>query len=291
MADIAAATWTETDSGNTTAPPDGWPEGQAPSTVNDCARMMMGATKRFWSRANATLTTAGTTTAYTLTYDVAGAAYYEGELFVFVLNATTGAAPTLDINGLGARNLRKFVSGAWANVAAGDFKADEVMVVRTAAATFDVISRPPSPSQFVSTIVTALSTGTGTIPLDDTIPQKTEGNEVMTLAITPQSTTSTLTIDIVVVCSASISAANMIVALFQDSTDDALAAVSSEMSTITSPVAISFRHVMASGTTSATTFKVRVGSASAATTTFNGANATRIFGGRCASSITIEERA
>lgn len=33
--------WSTTAASNASAPPDGWPEGQAPSTVNDCAREMM----------------------------------------------------------------------------------------------------------------------------------------------------------------------------------------------------------------------------------------------------------
>ncbi|MBX6322979.1 MAG: hypothetical protein IRY94_14210, partial [Rhodospirillaceae bacterium] len=52
MPDISQPTWSETDSANTATPPDGWPENQVPSTVNDCARMMMGAIKRFWNRIN-----------------------------------------------------------------------------------------------------------------------------------------------------------------------------------------------------------------------------------------------
>ena len=33
--------WSTTAASNNSAPPNGWPEGQAPSTVNDCARQMM----------------------------------------------------------------------------------------------------------------------------------------------------------------------------------------------------------------------------------------------------------
>lgn len=35
--------WSTTAASNTATPPDGWPEGQLPSTVNDCAREMMAA--------------------------------------------------------------------------------------------------------------------------------------------------------------------------------------------------------------------------------------------------------
>ena len=37
--------WSTTAANNSATPPDGWPEGQAPSTVNDCAREMMAAIK------------------------------------------------------------------------------------------------------------------------------------------------------------------------------------------------------------------------------------------------------
>ena len=55
MPDISDNTnWFETDNANDRPPPAGWPEGQAPSTVNDCARAMMGAIKRAWDRINPT---------------------------------------------------------------------------------------------------------------------------------------------------------------------------------------------------------------------------------------------
>ena len=39
--------WSTTAASNNSTPPDGWPEGQAPSTVNDCAREMMAAIRTF----------------------------------------------------------------------------------------------------------------------------------------------------------------------------------------------------------------------------------------------------
>ncbi len=38
-------TWNTTAANNNQTPPDGWPEGQAPSTVNDCAREMMASVR------------------------------------------------------------------------------------------------------------------------------------------------------------------------------------------------------------------------------------------------------
>ena len=46
--DISAANWSEDDNANTTAAPDGAPEGMAPSGVNNVLRAHQGALKRFY---------------------------------------------------------------------------------------------------------------------------------------------------------------------------------------------------------------------------------------------------
>lgn len=128
------------------------------------------------------------------------------------------------------------------------------------------------------------ATGTGIIPYDNTIPQITEGNEYMTLAITPKFATSKLKIDVVFIAANSLSNTNgFTVALFQDSTANALATGittigNNQFSTFC------FTHYMTAGTTSSTTFRVRAGSGTG-TTTFNGS----VMGGTLASSITITE--
>jgi len=53
MGDIS--TWSPVDESNTMAPPDGWPEAQATNTVNNCARAMMGATRRWYDTVTAQL--------------------------------------------------------------------------------------------------------------------------------------------------------------------------------------------------------------------------------------------
>jgi hypothetical protein len=144
--------------------------------------------------------------------------------------------------------------------------------------------------QVVSTQTGAVATGTTVIPFDDTIPQQsTDGDQYMSLAITPKSATSTLTIDVVVNACGSVGTTVLIGALFQDSTADALAAAWQELASANFPVSLAFRHVMTSGTTSATTFKVRAGIINAGTTTFNGQSGGRILGGALASSIVIRE--
>jgi hypothetical protein len=50
------STWDPVDDNNTSAPPAGWPEGQAPSSVNNCGRAMMGAIRRFYDSVTSQLT-------------------------------------------------------------------------------------------------------------------------------------------------------------------------------------------------------------------------------------------
>lgn len=142
--------------------------------------------------------------------------------------------------------------------------------------------------QVVYTETGAVSTGTTTIPFDDTIPQNTEGTEFLTQAITPTSSTNKLQIDVTIFATVT-STPWIIVALFQDTTADAIATTATFNNLSTAGASIVLRHTMTAGTTSATTFKVRIGPSSAATVTFNGQSGGRIFGGVAASSITVTE--
>jgi len=139
--------------------------------------------------------------------------------------------------------------------------------------------------QIVNVTDGALATGTTVIPQDDTIPQKTEGDEWMTLAITPKASSNKLFIQAVVNMSAD-SALDSCIALFQDTTANALAA--SARHNYAEPDIFTINHFMEAGTTSATTFKIRGGS-NAGTTRFNGKGANRLYGGVMSSSITITE--
>lgn len=142
--------------------------------------------------------------------------------------------------------------------------------------------------QVVNTQDGAVATGTTAMPNDDTIPQNTEGDEYMTLAITPKSTTNKLKIEVVFNGAAS-GDTYLSVALFQDSTAGALASAMGQIGGGGRPETIVFTHYMTAGTASETTFKVRAGSDSTATVTFNGFSGAGKHGGVIASSITITE--
>lgn len=142
--------------------------------------------------------------------------------------------------------------------------------------------------QVVNTETGAVATGTTTMPTDDTIPQNTEGDEYITLSITPTNASNYLQIEFVGMFGNSV-ICNFAVALFQDSTANALAATGNYALTGTEHNIFTLKHRMLAGTTSATTFKIRAGGNNAGTTTFNGISGTRYFGGVNASSITITE--
>jgi hypothetical protein len=143
--------------------------------------------------------------------------------------------------------------------------------------------------QVVNTQTGAVSSGNTQLPCDDSVPQNTEGDEVMTLAITPTSSTNELKIEVTVALSASTADEQLAAALFQDTTASALAAVRYGAKNASEIYTTTFTHYMTAGTTSETTFKVRVGPGTAATVTFNGSGGTRRLGGAFASSITITE--
>jgi hypothetical protein len=127
---------------------------------------------------------------------------------------------------------------------------------------------------------------TNVIPTDNTIPQNTEGAEYFTLSITPTSATSKLLIQIVAQ-TAPIGAAWITVALFQDSNANALAVASTYQSISTAASTQTVNYHMTSGTTSATTFKMRYGP-TGNTATINGSGSP-IFNGTWITSMTITE--
>lgn len=140
-----------------------------------------------------------------------------------------------------------------------------------------------------TSVATMSSSATIQIPLDDTIPQKTEGLEAITLAITPTSATNRLRIRAIVNGASSGSNQTHIAALFQDSTANALQVAAGFEAIGNNVISIPLQYEMVSGTTSATTFKIRMGSDSSSTYTLNGASAARLFGGVMAHTMVIEE--
>lgn len=245
----------------------------------------------------------GAADVYVATLTPAVTTYTTGmEVNVKITNANATTTPTINVNGLGAKTIKRGNSIA---LYAGDLPANHQAKLRYNGTDFILLNPALVPDssitfakvadgivvQVVKTQTGAVATGTTVMPVDDTIPQNTEGDEYMTLAITPKATTNILVIDVVAQVSVA-SAQRIGGAIFQDSTANALAATSVGSTTNgwdAAIIPIYIRHTMVAGTTSATTFKFRAGAVGATTTTFNGQSGARLFGGVMASSITITE--
>lgn len=126
--------------------------------------------------------------------------------------------------------------------------------------------------QFFEASYATYASTTSVIAGDNTIPQSSEGTEIMTLAITPKSATSKLRITATVLGTCSTSNNAPVVALFKDSDTDAIAAAVSGSDNqgpdegMNGPLI----HVMDSPGTSEITFKLRVGPSATGTFYING---------------------
>jgi len=167
----------------------------------------------------------------------------------------------------------------------GDFK----LIDYTRVDGTSLIKLSGSMVQFVEVTENTGSSGTTAIPDDNTIPQNTEGDEVMTLAITPTNASNNLIIDVYIGMMDSPISSNPAIALFQDSIVDAL----SVSKVITSSVGLTqggtLKYIMPAGTTSEIIFKVRIGLTAGGTLYFNRNNTGELFGIASRSYITITE--
>jgi len=115
------------------------------------------------------------------------------------------------------------------------------------------------------------------IPNDDTIPQITEGTEIVTQAITPTSATSVIEIE-ASWYAAGAGSTLVTGALFVDATANALAAGTHVGGSVSLPTAGRVIHRETSGNTTARTYRLRVGPHTG-TVRLNGTTSARLMGG------------
>jgi len=146
----------------------------------------------------------------------------------------------------------------------------------------------PGVVQSVSTNTTATVDCSTVLPGDDSIPQNTEGTEVLTLAITPKSATNILEIEFSTY--GTVAATRFAqAAMFQDATVNAISATTMHSDSSEAWGNALLRYRMVSGTTSSTTFKVRVGCNAAGSFYINGSSGGRSLGGVASTYLTIKE--
>jgi len=138
--------------------------------------------------------------------------------------------------------------------------------------------------------LTTSGTTTATIPYDTSIPQQTEGAEILTCSITPTREDSNLLITVrTYISEVTNTGESVVAALFRDSGLDALAvgAVSEDESNIASG-STSIQVRVPSNSTTATTFKLRVGN-DVGSCRWNGYMATQYYGASNLTSIHVQE--
>ncbi len=139
----------------------------------------------------------------------------------------------------------------------------------------------PCVLQRLSSNTVVASEITTTIPFDDTIPQDTEGTQLLTVGITPSSTTSKIIIDAIVPCSLN-TATQIILALFKGA-GNAIAAGFANQATAAQPNTIQLHHEFVPGATTPLTIALNIGSSAGDKLGINGTDAgagvVRKFGG------------
>lgn len=138
---------------------------------------------------------------------------------------------------------------------------------------------------------TTFSTTSAVIPIDDTIPQDTEGSQILSVSLTPKSVTSRFRIRAEVPCSTVTAAAAAVVAIFRNGSADAIAANwRFDAPGYGGSVIASCEYVP--GTISAVTITVRAGvstTGSGQSIAFNGVGVGRILGGSSRATLIVEE--
>lgn len=120
--------WSTTASSNSNSDSTiNWAEGQAPSSVNDSARAMMAATRKFGNDiSGATITSTGSANTYSVSTAQVFNSLTDGLHLAFKANVTNTGASTINVDGLGARPLR---SASGVNLAAGEITSGAVYTI------------------------------------------------------------------------------------------------------------------------------------------------------------------
>lgn len=124
---------------------------------------------------------------------------------------------------------------------------------------------------------------------DNSIPQNTEGKQAITVTFTPKRSTSKVRITGTAFLTHSSAGEPCVMAVFQDTTANALRANQGSTSKQTSPQSVVVDFVVDASSTSARDYKLRWGPGTAGTCYINGDNSAREFGGVAAATLFVQE--
>lgn len=318
-----------------------WPEDMLGGAINNAGRADEGILARWFRDWNYSIAASGSSNAFAITSNRTISSLANNTVMGFTANhAITGAA-TLNLNGIGAKSIKRFNGNG---LAEGDIISGQPVLVcfKTAAdawfmltapaaltgnsfADFDENAAPGDPAandarlyakDDAGVTIMAYRDSDGTerellqsavinrayaeytananlstlIPADDTIPQQTEGTEILTAAITLTKSTNRVRARFQGFASGTVSGAYT-VALFLDSANDALAADaqvrSAEGGLPEFKFTLEFEH--APGSVGPLTYKVRAGPSATGSIRFNGSISARFYGGAARATLVLEE--
>lgn len=140
--------------------------------------------------------------------------------------------------------------------------------------------------QQIRSIKNVFQGGIGVIPFDNTIPQNTEGAEVLTAVITPTSLSNTLLIEFSGFLAHGVGAV-AISALFRDTIGSAIAVTG--MSSQAGVSQLVLRHFLTVPSLSSQTYKIRVGTSSGTAELNSVGGGVQAFGGVASTILTVTE--
>lgn len=116
-----------------------WTEGQNANTVNNSARAQMAAVAAFLAQINGSVTSTGAGNAYAVASPAGNTitAYAAGNIFCFKADKTNTASATLNVDGLGAKTLKKYGD---TNLAANDIETGDLVFCQYDGTNFQVLS-------------------------------------------------------------------------------------------------------------------------------------------------------
>lgn len=146
----------------------------------------------------------------------------------------------------------------------------------------------PIVAQEQTAFTTDKETSATVIPADDSIPQNTEGEEILTVSITPQRANSLLIVE-AQTWGAPDTNTVLTAAIFKDNETGARAAAGTSVQTSDTLEFVAVKAFVTPGSLSPITFRLRVGQAVAGTLAINGSAASRLYGGVGVTSLTVKE--
>ncbi len=107
-----------------------WLEGQLPGTVNGSARAIMGRVAEIVKDIGGALVAGGTANALTVTANSAFTTNVNGRFLAFRAASDNTAAATLNVNGIGAKSIRKMTASGDAALSGAEIQATGIYLVQ-----------------------------------------------------------------------------------------------------------------------------------------------------------------